>query len=99
MVAVVTSIATNPIVGVVLRRVVAVLAPILSSVVYVPQLFKTFRRKSLKDISFYSIAMLLVVDTLWLVHGWFIDDLSLMVSGLAQVFCVSCLVGMYWIYI
>jgi uncharacterized protein with PQ loop repeat len=80
------------------KKAVSVLAPLLSSVIYVHQLLKTIKRKSLKDLSFYSLSILLLAEILWLIHGWFIDDFALVVSGLVQVFCVSCLVGMYWLY-
>lgn len=86
-------------VSAIVAKTVAIIAPLLSSVMHLPQLFKTMKHKSVRDVSFYTIALLLIVEILWLVHGWFIDDLALMLSGMAQVFCVSCLAGMYLMYL
>lgn len=76
-------------------RTVAILAPVMNSVQLIPQLNKTWRRKSVRDISIYSLVLLLFVDILWLLHGWFIMDMPLIVSGLIQTACLSSLIAMY----
>ena len=60
---------------------VATLAPIVNCVQLAPQLWKTYTTKSAKDLSLYSIALILATNVLWLLHGYFIFDASLLVAS------------------
>ncbi len=62
--------------------IVAFLAPTVNSIQLFPQLYKTFRTKSVKDLSFYSLLLILTTNILWLLHGYFIYDLSLIAAGI-----------------
>lgn len=59
---------------------VSILAPIFSCVQLFPQLYKTYQSKHVNDLSLYSLLLLLLTSTLWLFHGYFIQDTSLIVS-------------------
>jgi len=60
---------------------VATLAPIMSALQTVPQLHKSYTTKSVKDLSLVFILLVLFADFLWLVHGHYITDNSLIVAG------------------
>lgn len=60
---------------------VATLAPITNVIQMIPQLYKTYTTKSAKDISLYSISIILVNAMLWAMHGYFIMDASLLVAS------------------
>ena len=64
---------------------IATLAPIVNCVQLFPQLYKTYTTKSVKDLSFYSLLLILITNTLWLLHGYFIFDYSLIVAGLISM--------------
>lgn len=77
---------------------IAVLAPLVNCVQMVPQVYKTYRTKRVKDLSLYTILLFLMTNLLWLLHGYFIVDLSLMISGIVSMSLNSTLLLMYWIY-
>jgi len=78
--------------------IVATLAPIVNCVQLIPQLYKTYRTKSVKDLSFYSLFLLLITILLWLVHGYFINDISLLVAGLITLVLNISLIRLYFLY-
>ena len=78
--------------------IVATLAPIVNCVQLLPQLYKTYRTKSVKDLSFYSLFLLLITILLWLVHGYFINDISLVVAGLITLVLNISLIRLYFLY-
>lgn len=49
--------------------IVGILAALLTSLSYLPQVRKMWRRKSVKDVSHITIYQLLFGCTLWLVYG------------------------------
>ena len=77
---------------------VATFAPILSISIVLPQLYKTYQTKRVKDLSLYMILLLLFANILWLLHGYFIEDISLMITGVIQSFLVAILLLMYYCY-
>jgi len=78
--------------------IVATLAPIVNCVQLIPQLYKTYRTKSVKDLSFYSLFLLLITILLWLLHGYFINDISLIIAGLITLVLNISLIRLYFLY-
>ena len=78
--------------------VVAALAPIVNCVQLLPQLYKTFMTKSVDDLSVYSLLLILTTNFLWLLHGYFILDLSLLVAGVISMIINSSLLILYFLY-
>lgn len=78
--------------------VVAALAPIVNCVQLLPQLYKTFTTKSVDDLSMYSLLLILTTNFLWLLHGYFILDLSLLVAGVISMIINSSLLILYFLY-
>jgi len=78
--------------------IVATLAPIVNCVQLIPQLYKTYRTKSVKDLSFYSLLLLLTTIILWLLHGYFINDISLVVAGIITLVLNISLIRLYFLY-
>ena len=60
---------------------VATLAPVVNAIQIFPQLYKTYITKSVKDLSLYSVVFMLLTNLLWLLHGYFIIDISLIVAA------------------
>ena len=80
------------------QLIVATLAPIINSIQLVPQLYKTYITKSVKDLSLFSLSLILVTNLLWLLHGYFIIDISLIVAGLVSMIINGTLLILYFIY-
>ena len=78
--------------------IVATLAPIVNSIQLFPQLYKTYITKSVKDLSFFSLSLILLTNLLWLLHGYFIIDLSLIAAGIVSMIINVALLTLYFIY-
>jgi len=81
-----------------LPLVVSTLAPILTCIQLLPQLHKTYMTKSVKDLSIYSLFLIFFANLFWLLHGVFIFDVSLIISGLLGMIIKILLIAMYFIY-
>jgi uncharacterized protein with PQ loop repeat len=78
--------------------IVATLAPIVNSIQLFPQLYKTYHTQSVDDLSFHSLILILTTNILWLLHGYFIFDKSLIVAGIIGL-SVNILLLVLYIYI
>lgn len=68
------------------HTIISILAPLVNSVQLFPQLYKTFITKSVHDLSIYSLLLILITNTLWLLHGFIIKDRSLIIAGIFSFF-------------
>ncbi|WP_116125017.1 SemiSWEET family sugar transporter [Lewinella sp. IMCC34183] len=57
------------------------LAAFLTTAAFVPQAYKTIRYRATDDLSLATFSMLLIGTILWLVYGYYIGDLPLMVAN------------------
>ena len=78
--------------------IVATLAPIVNCVQLFPQLYKTYITKRVKDLSLYSLLLILTTNILWLLHGYFIADISLIVAGVISLMVNISLLILYYRY-
>lgn len=78
--------------------IVATIAPIVNCIQLFPQLYKTFTTKSVKDLSLYSLLLILFTNSLWLLHGYFILDFPLIISGSISMFANTLLLVLYLFY-
>jgi MtN3 and saliva related transmembrane protein len=81
-----------------LAQCVSVLAPIVNCIQMFPQVYKTYRTKHVKDLSFYSIGLVLLTSILWLLHGYFIQDTSLIAAGVISVIVNVSLLYLFFKY-
>jgi len=81
-----------------LPLIIATLAPIVNSIQLFPQLYKTYTTKSVNDLSFYSLSLILITNLLWLLHGYFINDISLIFAGLVSMIINVTLLTLFVIY-
>ena len=77
---------------------VATLAPLVNCIQLFPQLHKTYKTKHVKDLSFESLCLILTTNLLWLLHGYFIMDVSLIVAGVISLLVNGSLMGLYLLY-
>ena len=77
---------------------VATLAPMINCVQLFPQLYKTYKTKHVKDLSLASILLILCANLLWLLHGYFIMDISLIVAGVISMTVNGALLVLYLLY-
>lgn len=78
--------------------IIATLAPLVNSIQLIPQVYKTYITKSVKDLSLYSLSLILITNLLWLLHGYFIFDISLITAGIFSTTINLVLLIMYFVY-
>lgn len=78
--------------------IVSILAPIVNAVQLFPQLYKTYSTKSVKDLSLPSLSLILLTNWLWLLHGYFIKDTSLLVAGSISMVINIAILRLYFFY-
>ena len=78
--------------------IVATVAPIINCIQLFPQLYKTYLTKSVKDLSLYSLLLILTTNVLWLLHGYFIFDYSLMFAGVISMIVNILLLSLFFLY-
>lgn len=81
-----------------LPLIVATLAPIINCIQPFPQLYKTYITKSVKDLSVWSLLLILATNLLWLLHGYFIFDIPLIVTGVINMIINITLLTLYFLY-
>ena len=79
----------------VLRLSIAMIVPITTSIQLLPQLYKSYKTKSVKDLSLYTLLFVLLNNILWLIHGYFIFDYSLIISGILNSIITIILLVLY----
>lgn len=82
-----------------IRIVVAYLAVIINTIYQLPQLFKIIKTKSVNDISLIALALLLFNNILWLMHGYFINDNTLIISSVLNVSLTLVIVCLFFKYL
>ena len=78
--------------------IVATLAPTINCIQLFPQLYKTYLTKSVKDLSLFSLLLIVTTTLLWLLHGYFIADMSLIVAGTISMSVNLTLLLLYLLY-
>jgi len=62
-------------------ELLGLVAATLTTAAFLPQVYKTWLHKSTKDISLVMYAVLLTGVLLWLVYGFLIDSLPIMLAN------------------
>jgi MtN3 and saliva related transmembrane protein len=81
-----------------LPLIVATVAPIVNSITLIPQLYKTYITKRVKDLSLFSLLLILANNILWVLHGYFIMDISLMVACVGSITINIALLILFFLY-
>ncbi|WP_281541472.1 SemiSWEET family sugar transporter [Maribacter aestuarii] len=61
--------------------ILGIVAAILTTAAYVPQVYKTWKQKSTKDISLFMYLVLLTGVLLWSVYGFYIESLPIILAN------------------
>lgn len=78
---------------------ISIVAPIVNCIQQLPQLIKTYKIKHVKDLSLFSIILIVITNILWLSHGFIINDKPLIYSGLISVIINVSLLSLYFLYL
>ena len=80
----------------IIERTFGILAVILTITKFIPQIVKSFRTKSTRDLSWWSFAQGAVVSALWICFGFWRHSLELIIANVAgNISCLIILVQKY----
>ncbi len=63
-------------------EILGLVAATLTTAAFVPQVYKTWKNKSVKDISLSMYTVLLLGLLLWIVYGFYINSLPIIVANI-----------------
>jgi MtN3 and saliva related transmembrane protein len=69
-------------------------AAFFTSIAWIPQVMKTFRTKSTRDISLHLMLVVSIGLSLWLIYGILLEDVAIIISNSVQVPMTYWLLGM-----
>lgn len=78
--------------------VVSILAPILTFSQLIPQLYKTYQTKRVKDLSIHTIFIIFLSNIVWFIHGLYIQDITLIFSGIVSSMISFLMLVLYFIH-
>jgi MtN3 and saliva related transmembrane protein len=74
------------------------LAGILTSCAVIPQIYRAFRTRQVRDISVWQPVLLVVGMSLWLLYGTMIGDVPLIAANIFSITCNLMLITMKFYY-
>ena len=78
--------------------IIATLAPIVNTIQMLPQLHKIYTSKHVRDVSLTTLILIALSSLLWLLHGYFIMDVSLLAGGIVSLIINISLLTLYFFY-
>jgi len=78
--------------------ILGLIAGALTTSGYIPQIVKGYRTKKMHDVSILMVSILCVGMSLWIVYGYLVSDLALLVSNIVGTTFLSVLIAMKFHY-
>jgi len=75
-------------------EIFGLIAGAITSMGFIPQLIKGYRTKKLRDISYYMPAVLAFGMTMWLIYGFLIEALAVILANAFGITCCIILIVM-----
>jgi len=75
-------------------EILGLIAGAVTSMGYIPQLYKGYKTKKLEDVSYYMPAVLAIGMTLWLIYGLFLEAFAVIIANIFGVLCSILLIIM-----
>ncbi|MFS4415955.1 SemiSWEET family sugar transporter [Maribacter sp. 2307ULW6-5] len=79
-------------------ELIGLVAATMTTSAFLPQVVKTWRQKSTKDISLLMYLVLTTGTLLWLLYGVLIDSLPIMLANAITAFLLCCMLLLKWRY-
>ncbi len=73
-------------------------AAVLTTIAFIPQLIKTWRSKSAKDVSYIMFALFISGVSLWCVYGWEIHSIPVVIANIITFILASLILILKYIY-
>ena len=72
-------------------ELIGLIAALITSIGFLPQIIKGFKTKKLDDISYFMPIVLAIGMTLWLIYGILINSIAIIS---ANIFSISCSISL-----
>ena len=82
-----------------IAAIVAYTAATIGTIQQLPQLYKTVVTKKVSHMSWMSLFLVLLTSVLWLIYGYIIYDLPLLISGAIATVLNVVMFVLYHVYI
>lgn len=69
-------------------------AALLSALTLTPQVWKAFRTRHTRDLSFAMLALIVTSNVLWILHGVHRSDIALVLANVFLFVCGNVLMGL-----
>lgn len=66
----------------------------LTTLAFLPQVIRTWKRRSAADFSFLMLTVFVSGVGLWLIYGWLMDDLPLVITNLVTFALAAAILAM-----
>ncbi len=79
-------------------EIIGLIAGIITSMGFLPQLFRGFKTKKLDDVSYFMPTVLSFGMSMWFVYGYLTNSIAVMIANTFGIVCCICLIIMKKIY-
>jgi MtN3 and saliva related transmembrane protein len=79
-------------------NLLGLLAGTITSISFLPQLIKTWRSKSAKDVSLVMFLFLGIGITLWIVYGFLTNTVPIIAANVATLILIILIIGLKFKY-
>jgi len=79
------------------NEIVGIIAGALSCTTFLPQVIKTWKSKSVKDVSLTMFVIASISTTLWLIYGVLIHSISIIGTNIVVLLFSLIMLGMFFI--
>lgn len=79
-------------------EIIGLFAGIITSMGFLPQLFRGFKTKKLDDLSYFMPAVLSFGMSIWFLYGYLTNSIAIMTANDFGVICCITLMGLKKIY-
>jgi MtN3 and saliva related transmembrane protein len=79
-------------------NLLGLLAGTITSISFLPQLIKTWRSKSAKDVSLVMFLFLGIGITLWIVYGFLTNTVPIIAANVATLILIIMIIGLKFKY-
>ena len=77
-------------------EIIGLLGGFLSCITFVPQIFKTWKTKSVGDISVSSFFIVVASTIIWIFYGFFKDSISVILTNIVVFLTAVIMLWMKW---
>ena len=80
-----------------LHQALHIVIPIIENIQHIPQIYKIYTRRSVEDLSFWSLFLFVTACVAWMVHGFLKDDIVVIVSSSISL-CMNLILFAMYLY-